>query len=175
LSRVQQRPQTRPQALEVVADAIPEEMRMRTQWVCWRYALDEKGMWTKHPYNPRSGRRASHSDLLTWNAFEEVLEAYEAGRYDGVGFVFCSGDPYTGIDLDGCRDPESGEIEPWAAQIVQTFDTYTELSPSGEGIHVIVMGSLPGRGGKRKHIEMYDMRRFFTFTGHVVRGIEARP
>ena len=174
MSKTQQRPQTCPQAVEVLAEAIPEELRMRPQWVCWRYALDEKGKWTKHPYNPQTGRRASHSDLLTWTAFEKVLEAYEAGRYDGVGFVFCSGDSYTGIDLDGCRDPESGEIEPWAAQIIQTFDTYTELSPSGEGIHIIAKGSLPGRGGKRKHIEMYDMKRFFTFTGHVVNGIEVR-
>jgi putative DNA primase/helicase len=165
----------RPQALEVIPECIPEEMKIRTQWVCWRYALDEKGNWTKHPYNPRSGHRASHSDLMTWSTFEEVLEAYEAGRYDGVGFVFCSGDPYTGIDLDGCRDRESGEIEPWAVEIIQAFDTYTELSPSGEGIHIIAKGSLPGRGGKRKHIEMYDMKRFFTFTGHLVSSIEARP
>jgi putative DNA primase/helicase len=165
----------RPQALKVVPDRIPDEAKIRPQWVCWRYALDEKGNWTKHPYNPQSGRMASHSDLLTWSTFEEVLEAYEACRYDGVGFVFCSGDPYTGIDLDGCRNRESGEIEPWAVAIVQAFDTYTELSPSGEGIHIITKGSLPGRGGKRKHIEMYDMKRFFTFTGHVVSSIEARP
>ena len=167
--------QQRPQALEVVAEAIPEALTIRPQWVCWRYALNEKYKWTKHPYNPQTGRRASHSDLLTWNAFEEVLEAYEAARYDGIGFVFCSGDPYAGIDLDGCRNPESGEIEPWAAQIVQTFDTYTELSPSGEGIHIIAKGSLPGRGGKRKYIEMYDMKRYFTFTGHVVSGIVGAP
>ena len=171
MSRVQHRPQ----ALDVVAEAIPEELRIRPQWVCWRYALDEKGKWTKHPYNPQSGRRASHSDLLTWSTFEGVLEAYEVGGYDGVGFVFCSADPYAGIDLDGCRDPENGEIEPWAAQIVQALDTYTELSPSGEGIHIIAKGSLPGRGGKRKYIEMYDMRRFFTFTGHVVSGIVGAP
>jgi putative DNA primase/helicase len=165
----------RPQALEVIPEGIPEETKIRPQWVCWIYALNEKGKWTKQPYSPQTGRRASHSELMTWSTFEEVLKAYKAGGYDGVGFMFCSGDPYTGIDLDGCRDPESGEIEPWAAQIIQTFDTYTELSPSGEGIHIIVRGSLPGRGGKRKHIEMYDMKRFFTVTGHVVSGIEARP
>ena len=165
----------RPQALEVIPEGIPEETKIRPQWVCWLYALNEKGNWTKHPYSPQAGRRASHSELMPWSTFEEVLKAYEAGDYDGVGFMFCSGDPYTGIDLDGCRKPETGEIEPWAAQIIQTFDTYTELSPSGEGIHIIAKGTLPGRGGKRKHIEMYDMKRFFTVTGHVVSGIEARP
>ena len=166
---------SRPQALKAIPECIPEEMKIRPQWVCWRYDLDEKDNWTKHPYNPQSGHRASHSDLMTWSTFEEILEAYEAGRYDGVGFVFCSGDPYTGIDLDGCRDPESGEIEPWAAKIVQAFDTYTELSPSGAGIHIVAKGTLPGRGRKRKYIEMYDMKRFFTFTGHLVSGLEARP
>ena len=166
---------SRPQALKTIPECIPEEMKIRPQWVCWRYDLDEKDNWTKHPYNLQSGHRASHSDLMTWSTFEEILEAYEAGRYDGVGFVFCSGDPYTGIDLDGCRDPESGEIEPWAAKIVQAFDTYTELSPSGAGIHIVAKGTLPGRGRKRKYIEMYDMKRFFTFTGHLVSGLEARP
>ena len=72
--------QQRPQALEVVAKGIPEETKIRPQWVCWLYALDEKGNWTKHPYSPRSGHRASHSDLMTWSTYEEVLEAYEAGR-----------------------------------------------------------------------------------------------
>jgi primase-polymerase (primpol)-like protein len=160
--------------LPVSADGIPEELKIRSQWVNWRYAWDGK-KWTKHPYNPRTGRRASSTDLLTWSPFADVLKAYEAGLYCGVGFVFCSGDPYTGIDLDGCRDSESGEIELWAAQIVRAFDTYTEVSPSGEGVHIIVKGELPGRGGKRKYIEMYDMKRFFTVTGYVVSGIEARP
>jgi putative DNA primase/helicase len=160
--------------LLVLPDGIPQELKARPQWVNWKYAWDGK-KWTKHPYNPRTSRKASSTELLTWSSFEEVLEAYEAGEYHGVGIVLCSGDPYTGIDLDGCRDSKSGEIEPWAAEIIRAFDTYTELSPSGEGIHIIAKGSLPGRGGKRKYIEMYDMKRFFTVTGHVVASIEVRP
>ena len=104
-----------PKALEVISEGIPDELKARPQWVCWRYALDSKNRWTKHPYNPRTGRMASRSDLMTWGGFETVHEAYETGRYDGVGFIFCSGeDPYTGVDLDGCRDPETGEVDLYA-------------------------------------------------------------
>lgn len=156
-----------PKALEVMSEGIPGELKARPQWVCWRYALDSKDRWTKQPYNPRTGRIASHSDLMTWSGFNTVYEAYRAGRYDGVGFIFCSGDPYTGVDLDGCRDPETGEVEAWAAEIVQRLDSYTELSPSGKGLHVIVKGKTP-KALKLPYIEMYSIERFFTMSGHAV-------
>lgn len=165
--------ETRPVALEVSPDGIPDELKRRPQWVCWRYALDPKGKWTKHPYNPRTGRMASHSDLMTWSSFDTVFEAYEAGDYDGVGFVFCSGDPYSGVDLDGCRDPETGEVEARAAEIARYLDSYTEVSPSGEGLHIIVKGKVPA-ALKLPHIEMYSIERFFTVTGHLVDLVEER-
>jgi primase-polymerase (primpol)-like protein len=109
---------------------------------------------------------------LTWSAFEEVCDAYEAGTYDGIGFVLCSGDPFTGIDLDGCRNPKSGEIASWAAEIVCCFGSYTELSPSGKGIHILVRAKAPG-SLKRPRIEMYSTERYLTVTGHVATSTEA--
>ena len=149
---------SRPDALKVLSEGIPDELKERPQWVCWRYVLDPKGRWTKRPYDPRTGRMASHSDLMTWGPLETVYEAYEYGGYDGVGFVFCSGDPYSGVDLDGCRDPKSAEVEPWAAKIVRCLDSHTELSPSGEGLHIIVRGKVPAPL-KRGSIEMYSTER----------------
>ncbi len=160
-----------PKALKVLPEGIPDELKARPQWVCWRYALDSKGRWTKHPYDPRTGRKAKSTDLLTWSPFEDVLTAHKAGGYDGVGFMFCSGDPYTGVDLDGCRDPETGEVEAWAAEIVQYLDGYTELSPSGKGLHVIVKGKAP-KALKLPHIEMYSIERFFTMSGHAAGVLE---
>jgi hypothetical protein len=122
-----------PEALPVELDGISAELKRRPRWVNWRYALDGE-KWTKHPYNPRTGRKASSTDLLTWSTFEDVLAAHKAGGYDCVGFVFCSGDPYAGVDLDGCRDPESGQIKAWAAEILRGLDSYTELSPCGFGL-----------------------------------------
>ena len=66
-----------------------------------------------------------------------------------MGFVFSSADPFTGIDLDGCVDPATGEVAVWAMEIVQYFDSYTELSASGTGIHIIVKGEMPNAGRTR--------------------------
>ena len=72
---------------------------------------------------------------MTWRTFEEAVQALESGRYDGIGFVFCSADPFAGIDLDGCRNPESGEISPWARKIISSVkEGYVEISPSGLGV-----------------------------------------
>jgi primase-polymerase (primpol)-like protein len=163
----------KPEALKVLPDGIPGELKKRPQWVFWKYALDSKGRWTKHPYNPRTGRKASSTDLLTWSRFDTVFEAFESGGYDGVGFVFCSGDPYTGVDLDGCRDPVTGEVEAWAAEISALLGGYTELSPSGKGLHVIVKGKAPAPL-KLPYIEMYSIERFFTMTGHAAGILKAR-
>src|SRR5215208_1987279 len=123
-----------------IIENIPAQLTERPQFVCWR--LEERdGKQTKIPYTPGTLRRASTTDLLTWRTFEEALAAYEAGEppYDGIGFVFCSGDPLAGIDLDDCRDPQSGEISPWAKKIISdASEGYVEVSPSGTGVHIIL-------------------------------------
>jgi putative DNA primase/helicase len=148
--------------LLVKVEGIPEELRARPQWVVWKAVGDKPD---KVPYSARTGRRASSTDLLTWSTFQEALEAYENGGYDGVGFVFSSADPYTGIDLDDCVDGD-GEIAGWALEIVRYFDSYTELSATGTGLHVIVRGEIPNR--RKGEVEVYSSKRFFTVTGHVV-------
>jgi putative DNA primase/helicase len=148
--------------LSVKVEGIPEELRVRPQWVVWK-AVGHKP--DKVPYSVRSGRKASSTDLMTWSSFKEAVEAYEHGEYAGLGFVFCSGDPYTGVDLDGCVD-EDGQIAAWALEIVRHFASYTELSATGSGLHIIVRGDVPNR--RNGNVEVYSSKRFFTFSGHVV-------
>jgi putative DNA primase/helicase len=150
------------QLLLVKVESIPEELRARPQWVVWKAVGDKPD---KVPYSARTGRRASSTDLLTWSTFQDVLEAYENGDYAGLGFVFSSADPYTGIDLDDCVDAD-GEIALWALEIVRYFDSYTELSATGSGLHIIVRGEVPNR--RKGEVEVYSSKRFFTVTGHVV-------
>jgi putative DNA primase/helicase len=148
--------------LSVKAEAIPKELKVRPQWVVWK-AVGNKP--DKVPYSPRTGRRASSTDLLTWSSFGEALGAYENGKYAGIGFVFSSADPYTGIDLDNCVN-EDGEIELWALEIARHLDNYTELSATGSGLHIIVRGDVSNR--RKGDVEVYSSKRFFTMTGHVV-------
>ncbi|MBX6763932.1 MAG: DUF3987 domain-containing protein [Rubrobacteraceae bacterium] len=140
------------------------------QWVCWR--SERRGdRPTKIPYSPSTGERARTGDSETWGALAEARRAASRRGYDGIGFVFTAADPFCGVDLDGCVDPKTLSVEPWAMQIVEELDSYTEISPSGRGLHVIVRARLPEGGRNRKgRVEMYDRGRFFTVTGRHLRG-----
>jgi putative DNA primase/helicase len=149
---------------------IPEQLKSYRHWVCWRSEVrDGEEKPTKVLYTPDTGARASHSDSRTWRPFEDVVAGLDAGGFDGIGFVFSSGDPYAGIDLDGCRNAESGEIEPWAQKIIDRVQAgYIEVSPSGTGVHIIVEGNVRDGGMRKGSIEMYSQWRFFTMTGAVL-------
>ena len=154
-----------------IIENIPGQLTERPQWVCWRVLEREGKKPTKVPYTPGTERRASSTDLMTWRTFGEALAAYEAGEppYDGIGFVFCSADPFVGIDVDDCRDPATGEVQPWAKNIVGAFaeEAYVEASPTGTGIHIIARGVLE-EAVKTRHVEIYGASRFFTITGEVL-------
>src|SRR5215218_4833757 len=149
--------------LLVKVEGVPEELKVRRQWVVWKAVGDKPD---KVPYSAASGRRASSTDLLTWSTFETACKALETGEYSGLGFVFSSGDPYSGLDLDGCVDPQTGEVAVWALEIIKYFDSYTELSATGTGVHVIIKGEVPNR--RKDEVEVYSSKRFFTMTGHVL-------
>lgn len=153
-----------------IIENIPAQLTERPQWVCWRREIRNDKP-TKVPYTPGTERRASSTDLLTWRIFEEALTAYERGEppYDGIGFVFCSADPFVGIDLDDCRNRQTGEVEPWAQKIISdASEGYVEASPSKTGVHIIVEGRVRDGGIRRGPVEMYSRDRFFTITGEVL-------
>jgi primase-polymerase (primpol)-like protein len=112
-----------------------------------------------------TGAFASTADSETWGSFERALQHATKPTVDGIGFVFTDADPYVGIDLDDCRDPETGGLSDEAVEIVMRLQSYTEVSPSGTGLHVIARGTLPDGPRRRGSVEMYDERRFFTMTG----------
>ncbi len=144
---------------------LPEELKKRPQWVAWRYSGRKK-----EPINPRTGRNASATDPKTWASFDEAV-AHAADGPDGVGFAVSLDDPFCFVDLDDCI--VNGEVEPWAFRIVERFDSYTEISPSGKGLKIWIRGTKPGdrcRGAiGTGGVEMYDSNHYSTVTGRVFR------
>ncbi len=161
-------PKAEDQYPEELLENIPEELRQRRQWVVWKLEeRDDKP--TKVPYIAGGVGRAKSTDLMTWRTFEEAVQALKTGRYNGVGFVFCSADPFVGVDLDDCRNPETGEIAEWAQKIIDSFTdvVHLEASPSGCGVHLITKGVCKD-GVNTKSAEVYGQDRFFTVTGAVI-------
>jgi primase-polymerase (primpol)-like protein len=149
---------------------IPAVLRRTPQWIAWR-TEERDGKPTKVPVDPGTGGYASVADPATWSDYSTARTyARETDGVAGVGFVFTADDPYAGVDLDDCRDPATDDIEVWAAEIVRELASYTEYSPSGTGLHVIVEGAVPSDGNRADYLELYDENRYFTVTGARVPG-----
>ena len=151
--------------LNGILENFPKELIRRDQWVLWRF-VEREGRMTKVPFQP-NGAPADSANPATWSTCQDVMSKFQAeARFDGIGYVFSAADPYVGIDLDKCRDPQTGKVEQWAEDILAQMPTYSELSPSGKGYHLIGKAKLPSRGRRKGQIEMYESGRYFTVTGH---------
>lgn len=146
---------------------IPASLKATDQWVCWRYEHRDGEKPTKVPIQLATTAYASVSDPDTWGVFSDAYTAYrDTDDIAGIGYVFTGDDPFVGVDLDDCRDPGSGRLEEWARDIIHRLDSYTEASPSGTGVHVIVRGDLPAGTRRKENVELYARDRYFTVTGH---------
>ncbi|QLI78221.1 phage/plasmid primase, P4 family [Bacillus pumilus] len=147
---------------------IPQELKNAPQWILWR-SEERDGKKTKVPYQI-DGSMAQSSNKRTWSTFPTIIKFYNKRDYDGIGFMFSKDDPFIGIDIDHCV--EDGVLSPFAQEIVDSVGSYTEFSPSGEGVHIITKGKIPlrGQGTGRKNpelgLEVYRHGRYFTFTGN---------
>jgi P4 family phage/plasmid primase-like protien len=158
-------------------DTIPAVLRELDQWLLWREEEREDDP-TKVPRQP-DGNYASSTDPYTWRSFEVVQQAYQEGNFDGLGFVFTEDDDFVGVDLDDCV--QDGSLTRGALGVVEQLDSYTEGSPSGTGLHIILKGFLThdrNRTGDldgMKEIEIYEDGRYFTFTGRHLDGTPEEP
>ena len=169
----------------IIVDNIPYEMKKLSQWVV------RQG---KIPLNPNAvysesvRQFALVNDSSTWSDIDTAIYCCQKYALDGIGFVFASGQPYVGIDLDTCFDPVSKQFSDSAQAIIDMLDSYTEFSPSMYGVHIIIrcrseitlpFNKMPMKENgimrydsnhKRKvpEIEIYNEKRYFTVTGNVV-------
>lgn len=151
----------RPYSIEYV----PLPMQVLRRWVGW--IRTERGQLL--PLCPRTGKAASSTDVKTWGTLDEALGLVARKKAHGVGYMV--GDGITAIDLDW---KGSATVPTWAEGIIERLDSYTELSPSGQGAHVFVLGEASRAGMKRKmeggSIEIYSRHRFIRITGWLWQG-----
>lgn len=156
---------------------IPAELKGLPQWILWKFETRNNKQ-TKVPYQV-DGEMAQANNRRTWSTFATAVKFYLEGNYDGIGFVFSRQDEYIGIDIDKCvtyehsdKEKKNPIISEFAKEIIDTLDSYTEISVSLHGIHIIIKGSLPqsvlgtGRKNTKHGLEIYSYGRFFTFTGN---------
>ncbi len=157
-----------PKLLKPRLDAIPAELTRLPQWVDWKLE-PLGGAWMKIPYDAHAKTcKAKANDPKTWSTFDRAC-SWMNTHGGGIGFVF-NGDGIMGVDLDKCRDPETATIEPWAQSILDKLNSYSEVSPSGSGLHIIIRGTIPGKRNRTGRIEMYSVGRYFCVTGIHVEG-----
>lgn len=135
---------------------IPPLIQQIPQWVC---AKND----SKAPFDPLTGRMASTAKPHTWRGYDDALKCVERHQADNVGFVF-NGNGIVGIDIDdGWVD---GFVSPKAAEIIDRCRSYTEVSRSGRGFHILLRGVLPFNGrNNRQGVEAYQRGRYFIMTG----------
>lgn len=146
---------------------IPDELKQLNNWCVWKFE-NRNGKRTKIPFNAATGEFAKSNDKSTWSSYETAVNAEGV---DGIGFFFEP--PYLGIDIDDIDDDlhrfkQGDKLDNIVSEFNEAFKSYTEVSPSGNGLHIIVKGKIPGSRRRKGNIEMYDSGRFFTMTGKTI-------
>lgn len=162
---------------EPIFKGVPDELKGYTQWVVWKLEITEEKRKegkkpTKVAYSPFNHKKCGNSERWRglWGSFEDACAAFNTGKYSGIQFNITASDPFVVIDFDHCVT--GGEINDEVEKYIESIDSYTEISPSGTGIHILVRGKKPGSRCKKQwpdyEVEMYEHGRFITITGHVV-------
>ncbi len=151
--------------------AIPAELRALDHWLVWRYEV-RGGRRTKVPYDAKHPRRrASSTNPATWSSFETTVEAAQWSDTDGIGFAV-EGTEYVAVDLDGCVN-QHAEPHQAAIEIIDELDSYTEISPSGRGLRIVVRAALHSERNSTKgtpwgdEFAVFARGKYLTLTGDV--------
>jgi hypothetical protein len=134
-----------PQTVAGNLAALPQALAplcAQERWVVWRWQRGKNGKWTKPPFcAAQPDQHAANNDPETWSDHSTAVAAVSAGHAHGIGFAL-PGSDISAIDLDKCRDPETGMIDAWAQEIIDAApDAYVEVTVSGTGLRVIGTGT----------------------------------
>lgn len=159
---------------ERIKSDAPELLKSLPQWVLWRYQQIAGKEKPKKPPFQVTGRAASVDDPRTWSSYQQAMTVLDTSGYQGVGFMLQGG--IVAIDLDNCLVEVDGvrRITKAAKKVFDLAHSYTEVSPSGKGLHIFLRGHLPQVNGQPQdgmrygNSEMYEAKRYITITGQLV-------
>lgn len=145
---------------------IPSELTKIDNWVVWKMRDGRK-----IPVVVGTGAPASSTNPDHWSSYKDAVDYLTATPdLSGLGFVFTEELGLIGIDIDECIS--GGEITPELEDMLDSFESYAEISPSGTGVKIFGKGRPIGRGRKITHegfkMEFYSTGRFFTVTGNTL-------
>ncbi len=151
-------------------NAIPSELKATHQWLGYKDTKAPRAAFGNF-HLASYAKPENHSDYAT------ALSAVANGALDGIGMAVTEYDPFVIIDLDACRNPDTGKLSKFAAEIVQDMDTYTEVSNSGKGLHIVcrsyVDGNYKANDEERaagKAIEFFSTAGYVILTGDALDG-----
>lgn len=134
------------------------------RWVNWKYEEVEEGRTTKLPIS-LDGRTASSTDPSTWSTYEEVAKTSQS-----IGIVFMPDQLLLGIDIDHCLDGNEivHEERESIIRLIKEVSTYTEISPSNNGLHLYLSLTAPLQliANRKGPFEAYTSGRYFTVTNN---------
>jgi Protein of unknown function (DUF3987) len=178
-------PVSKPAAFNDPMPDFPASLKAMPRWVRWQIAK-VNNRFTKVPYR-MDGSMAASTRAEDWTDYRTAVTGAVMNEKGGIGFVVDGS--IVGVDIDGCRNSETGAITEWGQAIIDLLDSYTEVTPSKTGVRVWVRGFLPekknrfqinpdaGFGGK-VGVECYSDARYFTVTGECIQlipsGVEDR-
>jgi predicted P-loop ATPase len=157
--------------LSPIYENMPALPREHARWLRW--TVDGAGRKVPRA-NKRPDVNTNANNPTNWCSFDELLKAPDLLNGPGFALGAVEGGPtFSGIDLDDCRNPVSGAIQPWAQAIIREMHSYTEVSPSGKGIKIFITGALRDEDDSQRKVyqlEIYDRKRYFAVTGHHLGG-----
>lgn len=162
-------------------DKFPQAIKDVPQWaVC---GFKNNGSSEKQPYVwdnelgnmvplRKDGNEKHPSNLHLLMDFESVQQCIKYYNMNGhslmAGFYLMPSDPFCCIDMDIKMEWDAETIQKAGAryeQIVKSFYSYTEISRSGNGLHLWIY-ALPQEGKRRDGVEIYTQYRFMICTGN---------
>lgn len=144
---------------------LPAALTSVPTWLVWRLIqMPGQQKPRKVPHyaltgNPREGVQGETKDLEGLVTYDRAIAAVVKGRWSGVGIAMLKASGLVAVDFDDCV--QGGEIDRRVRDLCE--GTYSEISPSGNGVRAFFAGTLADRKDLKSDLKV----EFFCGAGYV--------